>query len=86
MNRFTRMTGSLLACLLFDELLRAGEFDWPQWRGPDRTDVSKEKGLLKAWPSAGPRRVWLFENAGEGYAGPALADGKLFTMGTRSDS
>src|SRR5207302_8684918 len=61
----------------------AGSFDWPQWRGPDRTDVSKETGLLKEWPAGGPKRVWLYKNAGNGYSGPAIVDGKLFTMGTR---
>ena len=25
-------------------------FDWPQWRGPDRTGLSKETGLLPQWP------------------------------------
>ena len=57
--------------------------DWPQWRGPDRTDVSRETGLLKEWPAGGPKRVWLYQNAGNGYSGPAIAGGKLFTMGTR---
>src|SRR5256885_7994533 len=61
----------------------AGSFDWPQWRGPDRTDVSRESGLLKEWPSGGPKRLWLFKNAGNGYSGPAIVNGKLFTMGTR---
>jgi outer membrane protein assembly factor BamB len=59
--------------------------DWPQWRGPDRTDVSKETGLLKKWPDEGPQRVWLFKEAGLGYAGPSIAGGKLFTMGTREN-
>jgi outer membrane protein assembly factor BamB len=62
---------------------RAATGDWPQWRGPDRTDVSKETGLLKSWPEGGPKRVWLFENAGLGYAGCSIAGGKLFTMGLR---
>lgn len=61
----------------------AANFDWPQWRGPDRTDISKETGLLKSWPEGGPKRVWLFENAGNGYSGPAIANGRLYTMGTR---
>jgi outer membrane protein assembly factor BamB len=60
--------------------------NWPQWRGPDRTDVSKETGLLKSWPAQGPTRVWLFDNAGNGYSGPAIVAGKLFTMGTRDGS
>ncbi|MHA3774334.1 PQQ-binding-like beta-propeller repeat protein [Verrucomicrobiota bacterium sgz303538] len=57
--------------------------DWPQWRGPQRDDVSRETGLLKQWPAEGPKRVWLFEKAGAGYAGFSIADGQLFTMGTR---
>ena len=64
----------------------ANRFDWPQWRGPDRSDVSKETGLLKTWPPAGPNRLWVFENAGNGYSGPAIVDGKLFTLGTRDGS
>jgi outer membrane protein assembly factor BamB len=65
-------------------LLRAD--DWPQWRGPNRDDISKETGLLKQWPEGGPKRVWLYENAGNGYSGPAIAKGKLFTLGTRDGS
>ena len=75
---------SITLALLVPHGLHAANFDWPQWRGPDRTDVSQETGLLKTWPAAGPKRVWLFENAGHGYSGPAIVDGKLFTLGTRS--
>ncbi|MEK0449099.1 MAG: hypothetical protein RL088_1367 [Verrucomicrobiota bacterium] len=57
--------------------------DWPQWRGPNRDDISTESGLLKSWPAEGPKRVWLFENAGMGYAGFSISGGKLLTMGTR---
>jgi outer membrane protein assembly factor BamB len=57
--------------------------DWPQWRGPLRDGISSESGLLKSWPAAGPDRVWLLENAGCGYSGFSIVDGKLFTMGGR---
>jgi len=57
--------------------------DWPRWRGVDHSDISKETGLLKKWPAGGPKRVWLFENAGIGFAGFAIADGKLYTLGAR---
>lgn len=60
--------------------------DWPQWRGADRSDVSQETGLLKEWPSTGPKQLWLNENAGLGYSGFSIADGKLFTMGARGSS
>src|SRR5437867_1756595 len=59
------------------------DFSWPQWRGPDRTDVSKETGLLRLWPQGGPKRLWLYENAGNGYSGPSIANGKYFLLGTR---
>lgn len=59
--------------------------DWPQWGGPQRDHISRESGLLKAWPKEGPKRMWLNENAGLGYAGVAVAEGKLFTMGAREN-
>lgn len=81
---------TLTALLAFSTLslsASAAGSDWPQWRGPDRTDVSIETGLLwNSWPAAGPKRVWLFENAGQGYSGPAIANGKYFTLGTRDGS
>ncbi len=67
-------------------LASAANFDWPQWRGPNRDDVSKETGLLKEWPEGGPKRVWMFENAGHAYSGPAIVAGRLYTMGTRDNA
>lgn len=57
--------------------------DWTQWRGPGRKDHSPDKGLLKEWPASGPKQVWLFKNAGLGYAGYSIAGDRLFTMGLR---
>ncbi|HEY2342878.1 MAG TPA: PQQ-binding-like beta-propeller repeat protein [Chthoniobacteraceae bacterium] len=59
--------------------------DWPQWRGPTRDGLSNESGLLKEWPAEGPKRIWLYSNAGNGYSGPAIVGGKLFTLGTRDN-
>lgn len=57
--------------------------DWPQWRGDSRRDHSPDKGLLARWPQEGPKQVWLFNNAGLGYAGYSIAKDSLFTMGLR---
>lgn len=73
----------LLSLALSPAALLATGLDWPQWRGPDRTHVSQETGLLKSWPAGGPKRLWVFENAGHGYSAPAIANGKYFTLGTR---
>src|SRR5262245_45609070 len=59
--------------------------DWPQWRGPERTDVSAETGLLKSWPEKGPKRLWLFNQAGNGYSSFAVVGNRLYTLGTRDD-
>jgi outer membrane protein assembly factor BamB len=84
MNHIRLQPLAVLALVTFSPpALYASKFDWPQWRGPDRSDVSKETGLLKAWPPAGPKRVWLYENAGNGYSGPAVVGGQFFTLGTR---
>ncbi len=55
--------------------------DWPQWRGPDRSDVSQETGLFKTWPKEGPKLLWTFRDAGAGYSGPAVVGPTLYTMG-----
>jgi outer membrane protein assembly factor BamB len=57
--------------------------EWPQWRGANRDDISQEQNLLQDWPEGGPPRVWMFENAGVGYAGPAIVADRLYTMGAR---
>jgi outer membrane protein assembly factor BamB len=76
----------ILAACLFALVLPAGAADWPQWRGPDRTDVSKETGLLKTWPANGPPLLWTYTDAGIGYAGPAVVGDRLFTMGARDQT
>ncbi len=60
--------------------------DWPTWRGPLRDGISQEKGLLQAWPAGGPQKVWTFNNAGLGYSSFAIADGVLYTLGTRGNA
>jgi outer membrane protein assembly factor BamB len=58
---------------------------WPQWRGPDRTGVSRETGLLTAWPAGGPRLAWSASGLGQGFSSVAVADGRVLTMGDRRD-
>lgn len=55
--------------------------DWPQWRGSDRTAVSKEKGLLKEWPKDGPPLAWKVKEVGEGMGGVAVAGGRVYITG-----
>lgn len=59
--------------------------DWPQWRGPNRDDISQEKGLLKSWPQGGPKLVWKADLGGVGYGSPAIAAGKVFILAAKDD-
>src|ERR1700676_3519355 len=71
----------LLAVAASAGVVAAPAADWPQWRGPDRTDVSRETGLLPSWPDGSPRLLWTFRDAGAGYSGPAVVGDVLYTMG-----
>jgi outer membrane protein assembly factor BamB len=73
----------ILAVSLCAPALSAPASDWPQWRGPDRTDVSKETGLLKTWPSTGPNLLWTNSDAGVGYSGPAVVGDRIYLLGAR---
>jgi outer membrane protein assembly factor BamB len=59
--------------------------DWPQWRGPDRTGLSKETGLLQQWPNNGPPLAWSINTLGLGYSAPAVVGDRLYILGTRND-
>jgi outer membrane protein assembly factor BamB len=59
--------------------------DWPQWRGPDRTGLSKEKGLLQDWPKDGPKLRWKATDIGTGYSTPIVVAGRIYVQSTRGD-
>jgi outer membrane protein assembly factor BamB len=58
--------------------------DWPQWGGPQRDIVWRETGIVEKLPAVDPQtgmlpRMWTAK-IGAGYAGPAVADGRVFVM------
>jgi outer membrane protein assembly factor BamB len=52
--------------------------DWPQWLGPRRDGVWREKGLVKQLP-AGLKPLWRAP-LGTGYAGPAVVADRVYVM------
>jgi outer membrane protein assembly factor BamB len=58
-----------------------GGESWPTFRGPHRTAVAPDKGLLTAWPEGGPKLVWKTAGAGRGYSSLAIAGGRIYTLG-----
>lgn len=55
--------------------------DSPQFRGPDRSGIFPETGLLDSWPDDGPKMLWSVDGLGEGFASVSVADGRIFVTG-----
>ncbi len=83
MTKFVAVSAAILGLSV---MTAARAEDWPQWGGPARDSVSKEKGLLQKWPEGGPKRLWTSEEGGLGYAGIAVVGDRLYTMGARGDT
>src|SRR5262252_5448906 len=58
--------------------------DWPQWLGPQRDGVWREKGILAKFPEGGPTVRWRTPIAA-GYSGPAVAGGRVYVMDRITD-
>lgn len=71
-----------LLCLLSITGSYAQLFDW---RGPDRTGVYNESGLLKFWPVGGPKLIWEFDGLGEGYGSVTITDKAIYVTGRKND-
>jgi outer membrane protein assembly factor BamB len=51
--------------------------DWPQWLGPNRDGIWRERGILQTFPEGGPKVRWRMP-VGAGYSGPAVAQGRVY--------
>src|SRR5262245_34711444 len=86
MEKDTKMMRRLLAATLLAAGLLTGIHaapDWPQFRGPNRDDVSKETGLLQKWPKDGLPLVWKGTGVGDGYSSIAVAGDHIYTLGNK---
>jgi len=53
---------------------------WPRFRGASYDAISPEKvSLARTWPAEGPRVLWSVE-VGEGYAGAAVLEGRVYLL------
>ncbi len=69
------------ACIFLTFAAAAMAADWPQFRGPNRDDISKETGLLKEWPDGGPKLVWHAKGLGGGYSSLSVVGDRIYTLG-----
>ena len=69
----------MVLALVFSQVFCLSAADWPQWLGKNRDGIWRDSGILKKFPIAGPPLNWRVP-VGGGYAGPAVADGRVFIM------
>lgn len=69
---------SIIVAVLFPTAGLAS--DWPQFRGPNSNGISAEKGINKSWNQKPPKMLWKIPMSDGGYAGPSVANGKVFIM------
>ena len=67
-------TITIVNCQLFD------------WRGPGRTGIYNETGLLKKWPDGGPMLLWEAVNMGDGYSSATVTDDAIYVTGRKESS
>jgi len=82
--RLLKIILTIVGCFLIPGL--AAEQDWPQWQGPDRTNLSSETGLWKQWPPGGPPQAWSASNLGKGYGTVAIAGDRIYVQGTQGSN
>src|SRR5678815_6005787 len=76
MNTRTKLITMFCAPLIAVSTFSA---DWPQYYGPSRNSTSTEKGLLRTWPTDGPKVLWTAP-LGIGFGGPAVSAGKVYLL------
>ncbi len=57
-----------------------------EWRGPGRSGIYNETGLLKKWPDGGPELIWETTKMGDGYSSPTVTDNAVYVTGRRDSS
>jgi outer membrane protein assembly factor BamB len=65
----------LAVALLLATVVRAD--DWPQWRGPNRDGVWRERGALQPFSPKGLQARWRVP-VGPGWSSPVVAKGKVY--------
>ncbi|MDA0207385.1 MAG: PQQ-like beta-propeller repeat protein [Acidobacteria bacterium] len=63
--------------------LTAAAADWPQFRGPERSAISQETGLLRSWPANGPKMLWRADGLGQGYGTVAVVGDRAYVVANR---
>lgn len=57
-----------------------------EWRGPGRTGVYNETGLLNEWPEKGPNLLWTSEDLYKGYSSVSISNNTIYLTGVDNNN
>jgi outer membrane protein assembly factor BamB len=57
-----------------------------EWRGPGRTGIFNETGLLRKWPEGGPVLLWESAGMGDGYSSATVTEDAVYVTGRKDSS
>ena len=82
-NKFKlRLSLMMVAAMpVFSGMYDAQAQDWSQWRGPNREGIVKDASLNLDWSAKKPAQLWVFRQAGSGFAAPTVAGTTLYGQG-----
>lgn len=76
----------LLSLILISTTLSVAFCQLYEWRGPDRTGIYNETGLMKSWPTGGPLLLWETAAMGDGYSSPTVTNDAIYVTGRKDSS
>ena len=82
MVNFLKTSLVLYFSIFVIELLPAQLYDW---RGPDRTGVYNESGLMTSWPEGGPELLWEASDLGTGFSSVTISKDAIYVTGRKGE-
>lgn len=80
---FSKLLITIFFCIIFVNISFGQLFEW---RGPERSGVYNETGLLKKWPAGGPQLLWEAVDMGDGYSSATVTDDAVYVTGRKENS
>lgn len=79
-----RIAGLVSLFLLITSSVNTRADNWPCWRGPEFSGISREPDWLSEWPKEGPPLAWK-TSVGTGFSSVVVSENHLFTIGNRDN-
>jgi outer membrane protein assembly factor BamB len=81
----SRLIKSLIVSILITVTFNASYGQQYGFRGPARTGIYNETGLMKTWPESGPVLLWEATGIGPGYSSATVTDDAVYITGLKGD-